>query len=302
MRIAIAGATGLVGHAVASRLAAQGHSIVTIGRHSKANVCIDLAHPAALPDTALAGCEALVHAAGVIDEDFADRASAFRKAREGARALLSAARHARIRRLVYVSSAHVYGPLVGLIDEGKPPDPRSDYAAAHRETEVAFEEAAEGDMCTLIARPCAVFGMPLHLERFARWSLIPFSFPREALSGAITLKSTGEQRRNFVASEGIANLVGWWLGETPPGVTLANAPGPHEMSVYDFARLCARIAEDETGRPCDVRRPDGEAAREAPFQYRTRVGGHLPGTAIEDHVRALIRALHRAQSNKKEAS
>jgi len=301
MRVAIAGATGLIGHAIAARLAAGGHSIVTIGRHSKADVTIDLAHPESLGNGALEGCDALVHAAGVIDEDFVNRRAAHRKAREGSGALLSAAKQSGIARLMYVSSAHVYGPLVGVIDESRPAAPESDYAVAHREAEELFEEAADSTgSSVLIARPCAVFGMPLGLDRFARWSLIPFSFPREALSGAITLKSTGEQRRNFVSTEGIATLVGWWLESSSPGLTLANAPGPHEMPVFEFARLCAKIAEEETGRPCEVRRPDGPASPDAPLEFRTRVGGHLPGTAIEDHVRALIRALQRAHPNKKE--
>jgi UDP-glucose 4-epimerase len=252
-----------------------------------------------LPARALEGCDALIHAAGVIDEDFADRGAAFRKAREGTRTLLSAARHAGVRRLAYVSSAHVYGPLAGRIDEATTPDPRSDYAIAHREAESAFEAAcSSSDANVLIARPCAVFGMPPDLERFARWSLIPFSFPREAISGTIVLKSPGVQRRNFVSIEGVAGLVGGWLQAPGPGLTVANAPGPHEMAVYDFAGLCARIAEDETGRSCEVRRPEVEPERGPPFEYRTRVGGPLSGTPLEDHVRTLIAAL----SKKKEAS
>ena len=297
MRIAIAGATGLVGHAIGEALSRQGHALVTLGRHPGADVGFDLARPRELPPAALAGCEALVHAAGVIDEDFADRDAAWRKAREGVASLLAAAERAGISRLAYISTAHVYGPLEGVIDETRPPAPASDYAAAHLASEELFRQAAGGDGALLIARPCAVFGMPATLERFTRWSLIPFDFPRQAIQGAIVLKSSGLQRRNFVSSEGVARLVGWWLDAARPGCTVANAPGPHEMAVYDFAQRCARIAEEETGRPCEVRRGGGPGPSGQPFEFRTRVGGHLPGVELDDHVRALIRALRRGQES-----
>ncbi len=299
MRIALAGVTGLVGHAISSGLARHGHSIVSIGRHDDDDVRIDLANPRELPRDALAGSDVLVHAAGITDEDFSDRAAAERKARGGAEALVAAAAGARVARLVYVSSAHVYGPLEGAVDEAHAVAPRSDYAAAHYATEKIFTEAAEArGAALLIARPCAIFGIPPSLERFARWSLIPFDFPRQALAGRIVLKSAGLQRRNFVSADGVATLVQWWLGMRAAGVTVANAPGPHEMTVYDFARLCARISEEETGRPCEIRRAETPPPQGAPFQYLTRVGGHLPGTDLDDHVRALVRAL----SKKKEGS
>jgi UDP-glucose 4-epimerase len=291
LRVAIAGATGLIGHGIAQSLTRAGHRVVTVGRGAGADVRFDLAHPPQGPLPGLRGCDALVHAAGVTDEDFADPARGRAKT-DGARALLAAAREAGIRRLAYISSAHVYGPLEGMIDESRPPDPRSDYARAHLAAESLFREAAEvSGGALLIARPCAAYGLPPSLERFARWSLIPFDFPRQALTGRIVLKSHGEQRRNFVPVEGLGNLVGWWLGLGRDGVTLANAPGRDEMSVYDFASLCATISGALAGRPCEVIRPAQSAPPAAALEYRTRVGGHLPGPSLEEHVERLLHAL-----------
>jgi UDP-glucose 4-epimerase len=290
MRIALTGSTGLIGNALPARLAASGHQLVRIGRGTDADVRVDLAAPSPLPAGALDGCDALVHAAGVTDEDFADRERAFAKAGLGAGALLDAARRGGVRRLAYFSSAHVYGPLEGAIDESHPLDPRSDYARAHAATERLFLAAARG-IAALIARPCAVFGMPPSLERFARWSLVPFDFPRQALAGRIVLKSSGSQRRNFVSTGGLASLLGGWLDDARPGAMIANAPGPEEMPVFDFAALCARIAAEETGRACAIERPEALASPAAPFAYRTLAGGYLAGITLEEHVRGLIRAL-----------
>jgi UDP-glucose 4-epimerase len=291
LRVAIAGATGMIGHGIAAALTAAGHRVVTVGRGPGADVRFDLAAPPAGPLEGLRGCDALVHAAGVTDEDFAQPSRARAKT-EGAGVLAAAAREAGICRLAYISSAHVYGPLEGRIDESRPPDPRSDYARAHLAAESLFREAA-GSMggAALLARPCAAYGLPPSLARFARWSLIPFDFPRQALTGRIVLKSHGGQRRNFVSAEGLGNLVGWWLGLAREGVTVANAPGRDEMSVYDFAWLCATISGAVTGRPCEVVRPEPSQPAAPPLEYRTRVGGHLPGPSLEQHVRRLLHAL-----------
>ncbi len=295
MRVAIAGSTGLIGNAIAQVLASGGHKMVSIGR-AAGDIALDLARPARLAPGALAGCDALVHAAGVTDEDMIDRGRAFAKAGQGAQALLDAAREDGVSRLLYVSSAHVYGTLEGVIDESRSVDPRSDYARAHVATERLFERASGSGARVLIARPCAVYGMPLSLERFARWALIPFDFPRQAMHGRIVLRNHGAQRRNFVSAQGVAMLAAWWLEQERPGVTLANAVGREEMSVFDFAALCARIATGETGRDCAVERPPPREPAGPPLEYRTRVSGHLPGPSLEEHVRALIRALRKKES------
>ena len=292
MRIAITGWTGLIGHAVAQRLQEAGHEIVRLGRAAGSDFHADLGAKPSIAPGALGDCDALVHAAGVTDEDFADREAAYGKAQAGTSALLAAARAASVPWLAYVSSAHVYGPLEGRIDESRAADPRSDYAKAHLAAEALFRREAETrDAAVLLVRPCAVYGMPPSLERFARWSLIPFDFPRQAVGGRIVLKSHGLQRRNFVPAEGVGQLAGWWLSEPREGCTVANAPGRAECTVYEFATLCARIAQEERGSAVAIDRPAPSGPEAVPLEYLTRVSGHLPGPSLEDHVRGLVRAL-----------
>jgi UDP-glucose 4-epimerase len=297
MRIAITGFTGLVGGALARRLAGAGHELVRIGRGDASDVRFDLAAGWRIHGAALRGCDALVHAAGVTDEDFRDPTAAFAKAREGAAALIEAARAGGVARLAYVSSAHVYGPLEGVIDESWPARPVSNYAKAHFETEEIFRAAVAGGVAALVARPCAVYGMPDCFARFARWSLIPFDFPRQALTGRIVLKSSGAQRRNFVDSAALANWVTDGLAQRQSGFVLANVPGREELSVLDFAMLCARIAQEELRLDCKVEGPPADGAAAANFEYRSLVGAPLEGVGLEAHVRTLIRRLSAKESS-----
>ena len=272
MRILLTGSTGLIGSAVLRRLSDE-HHVVTLGRRATADVRADLTDPGSLARADLGSVDALVHCAGVVDEDFLDDpARALRSATTGADALVRAVVAAGARRIAYISSAHVYGPMVGYRDEAIPPDPRSDYAIAHYATEQIFKRQTSTEVSGLALRPCAVFGDLPDPSGFRRWSLIPFSFPRDAAqSGHIVIRSTGEQRRNFVGTDDIASTVSRWLDSAPMGWSAINPLGANTMSVFEFARLCVEVAEDEIGRTVEVTRqlPGGPTPGED-FEYASR--------------------------------
>lgn len=255
MRILLTGATGLIGQAAAARLSAD-HEIITLGRSEAADLRADLSDPAAVAALDIPVIDALVHCAGVVDEDFhynPERAMAM--AVFGADALVIRACKAGATRLAYISSAHVYGPMVHRIDEASPLNPVSNYAIAHFATEQVFRRQATGAVAALALRPCAVFGDLADPAGFRRWSLIPFSFPREAMQRhQITIRSTGEQRRNFVGTADIAATLMAWLSLPTPGWSAINPLGAFTGTVFQFAQLCAEVSQDMTGIPCAIAR------------------------------------------------
>jgi UDP-glucose 4-epimerase len=293
MLVAVTGVGGLIGGAIAKTITSQGHKVLRVGRRADSDVSFDLTEPSTLARGSLRGADALIHAAGVTDEDFADRKRATYKANDGALALLEVAESAGIRKLVYVSSAHVYGSLKGRIDEAQPPHPVSDYGIAHLATEQLFGRAgSQPSSAVLILRPCAVYGIPPDLRRFARWSLVPFDFPRQALTGRIVLKTDGHQRRNFVSADRLGGLVAHWLIEPDRGLSIFNSPGPDEMSIYDLALLCAKIYREEFGSDCEIDRPSSSpSSQEEPFQYRSLFLNDCASASLEDHVRVLMKLL-----------
>jgi NADH dehydrogenase len=96
MRIAVTGALGLVGGAVAASAAALGHEVVGISRRTG----VDVADAAAVA-AAVAGCDAIVHCAGINRE--IGRQTYERVHVEAARNVVAAARAAGVRRIVLVS-------------------------------------------------------------------------------------------------------------------------------------------------------------------------------------------------------
>jgi UDP-glucose 4-epimerase len=294
-RVAIAGTSGLIGSAVARQLSAA-YSITSIGRRDDNHFRADLSDPDAVGRLDFRSIDYLVHCAGIVDEDFADPVRAFRQATQGMAALVNKAKSAGIRKFVYVSSAHVYGPLRGTINELSPPNPLHDYAIAHFASEQSLRRVAAADFRAVVLRPCAVFGIPPDIERFRRWSLIPFGFPRSALeSGVIALASRGIQRRNFAAADDVAEVVAQSLdNEGVEPFTTVNVVGNQTMTVYDFAELCCEVARKVTGKICRITRPDGPDPDPDHFQYATIRGHCCRKGNIAATIECLMRRLSEA--------
>lgn len=272
MRILLTGSTGLIGSAVLRRLRDE-HDVVTLGRRATSDLQADLNDPGSLARAKFGRLDALVHCAGVVDEDFVDdRARALLSATVGADALVRAAVAAGAHRLAYISSAHVYGPMMGHKDEASPPDPRSDYAIAHYATEQVFKRQISPAVSGLALRPCAVFGDLPNPVEFRRWTLIPFSFPRDAAqSGHVVIRSTGAQRRNFVGTDDIAGTLGRWLNGAPTGWSAINPLGANTLSVFEFAQICVEVAQELTGRTARVTRQlSDEPTPGEDFDYASR--------------------------------
>jgi UDP-glucose 4-epimerase len=272
-QILLTGSTGLIGSTVYRQLATT-HDVVRLGRHADSDIQADFSKPESLAKIDLTGFAAIVHCAGVTDEDFkSSPAAAYMQSTAALSTLMRQASSSQVSRVVYFSTSHVYGPQVGNILEDSPVNPLSDYAIAHYAAEQILRRHSSSNMRVLTLRPNAVFGMPLRMDAFDRWNLIPYSFPLEAVyHQQIVLRSSGAQRRNFVGTEDLARCVVDFLAS--PGsdeyYTALNPRGRETLSVYDFALRCAAVYQGMTGQTCAVERPEIEEAESVPFEYQSR--------------------------------
>jgi UDP-glucose 4-epimerase len=289
MTVAISGSTGLIGGAVYQQLRAK-TEVVRLGRRPSCDMQVDFSRPDTVAALDLGGCDALVHCAGIVDEDFkADPAAAYLQSTLGISKLALRAAACGVRRFVYFSSSHVYGPLLGRLNEASPVNPLSDYAIAHYAAEQSLRRVAlDHGLQALSLRPNAVFGIPIEMSTFDRWSLIPFSFPLEAVyQGRIKLLTSGLQRRNFVSAIDLARQVEQFLmiDSEHAAFEILNPVGPATIPVSEFARLCAEKYRELTGSECRVDLPQpGATESVAEFVFESSMPYLKPREDVGDFL------------------
>ena len=174
MKVAVTGATGRVGHAIAAHLVAQGHQVTTLGRRalpSMAHVIWDLTQPP--PD--LSGQDALVHAAfahvaGKYRGGEGDDPATFRALNlDGTLRLFQQARDAGVGRILFLSSRAVYDgyPAGTALPDGLPARANSLYGQLKAEAEAWL--AAQTGLVTASLRATGVYG-PGALGQPHKWA------------------------------------------------------------------------------------------------------------------------------------
>jgi dihydroflavonol-4-reductase len=166
----VTGATGFIGGALATSLAADGWEVRVLVRPSgRARLAgaeryrvfeADLSGPAPVLEEAAAGCDVVFHAASIRDR-WGTSPEEYRRANvEGTRLLLAAAT-GRAARFVYVSSVGVLGwPGVDGIDESFPLSVRPGEADYHG-TKAAAEQLVRmwpGELKKVVVRPTITYG------------------------------------------------------------------------------------------------------------------------------------------------
>lgn len=172
MRLAVTGASGFVGRALAASLERHGHEVLRVDRSGAptgARVRLELPLSSEALDAlarALEGCDAVLHLAArahVVRDPSPAPLEAFRRVNvAGARDVARAARLAGARRFVLVSTAGVLGDTS---EPGRPlgPDaptrPHTDYARSKLEGELAVQgELAASAVELVVLRPPLVTG------------------------------------------------------------------------------------------------------------------------------------------------
>ena len=172
MRALVTGATGFVGAAVARALLREGWEVRALARKGSDRRNLqpiavgvvegDLADPSSLAQ-ALGGCEALFHVAADYRLGAFDPRQLYKTNIDGTRNILSAARAAGVRRVVYTSSV----ATIGIPSDGTPgtedtPSTLADMIGHYKRSkflaeEVAREAAAAG-MQVVIVNPSTPVG------------------------------------------------------------------------------------------------------------------------------------------------
>ena len=216
MKVALTGATGFVGGHLLRRLQEQGHDVRALTRRAMKPrdhvtwVPGDLADRQAL-DALCAGCEAVIHVAGVLNAR--DEAGFEAGNVTAAAAMLAAATGAGVKRFVHVSSLAAREPDLSL------------YGASKARSEALVHASA---LPFAIVRPPAVYG-PGDRETLDLF--------RMAKSGFVLLPPGG--RLSLIHVDDLARLlVALCDPAAPTGLTIEPDDGqPHGYSHVEFGRM-----------------------------------------------------------------
>ncbi len=263
MRIAVTGGCGFIGSHVVDHLIKAGHHVSVLDLRGRwQNPAAEYRHADIFDEAALAatvaGADAVFHLAGAADvnEVAADPVAATRLNVEGTARVIEAARQASAGRFVLASTVWVYGAAVGRgeLTEDVPVDLRSPghvYVATKLAAELLVHSYREmyGQRFTILR-----YGIPYGPRM--RGALVVARFVQAALDGLpITIAGTGEQQRNYVYVEDLADAHVRALTPAAADQTLA-LEGGTPVSVREIAdTVCSLVrpvpVRHEPARPAD---------------------------------------------------
>ena len=280
--VLLLGGFGTIGARLAARIAtADRHSLVLSSRTHRdaphwaprARTCVidvtderDWSHH-------LDGIDTIVHLVSLTDFQAKDDPElAWRVGVDGTRRLLGYAIRRRVRRIVFLSTGHVYGtPYTGHITELTSPRPQQPYAETHLAAEKILSEAHEaGSISAIRLRLSNGFGYPMIRDN-AIWQIVINDLCRQAIvSQSLTLKSPGLQQRNFIPFSDVCTAVihSIDLPEARVGNGLFNLGSSESMRVIDVARRVQARASSVLGFEPALHVPDEKMSEhEADLHY-----------------------------------
>ncbi len=275
-RVLVTGAGGYVGSGLVSTLIGEGwdvHALVR-RRESYLDVPQTVADLAADPDAARAACEgadAVVHLAGD-NEVIAARDPAFALGSTvlATERLVEAIGQSDVKRLVYMSTVHVYGEQLtpgATVTEDLRPEPRAAYAIARLASEHLAATLASTGVEVVVLRMTNSLGAPAH-PAVDRWTLVCNDLCRQgAVAGRLTLNSSGVQWRDFLALRDVRRIVtaACRADERAVPAGTYNLASGRSITIRDLVGLVQDSFERCTGTRPELDAPEPGADRPEPF-------------------------------------
>jgi UDP-glucose 4-epimerase len=300
--VAVTGAAGYIGGRLVAQLREDPQlDVIPIVRQrrpwlGRGQRVVDLVtDPGDAVARAISGVDAVVHLAGRSEVVAAAApALAVEETVTASRRVCAAARSANVRRIVYVSTVHVYGAALApsaAVTEDTPASPSTPYAEARLLSEQALFEGRD-DLDVVVLRLTNAVGAPAHPE-VDRWTLVANDLCRQAIvDHQIVLRTSGIQHRDFVDLGDTCRVIAH--AAAPDGLVRAgtfNLGSGEATTVRALADCVQREAEKATNIRPPIEAPPPEGPSPAPPIVdidRIRALGLSPTTPIEESVRETV--------------
>jgi UDP-glucose 4-epimerase len=270
-KVLITGAGGYIGGRLVGTFVERRWTVHALNRDSaprlkvEQTVCdlTDDAAPSTLAECCK-GVDAVVHLAGE-DEVVAARqpAAALAATVVATERVAEACARASVKRLVYLSTMHVYGSRVvpgAVLTEDMRVEPRSAYAISRLASEHVAAALSPGAYELVIFRLTNSVGAPDD-PSVDRWSLVANDLCRQgALEGRLQLRSSGVQWRDFVPLGAVCSAIATAAAANDRGP----APGTYNLgsgrpvTVRGLAEMIQTEFELHTGQRPSLHAPEPE--------------------------------------------
>jgi UDP-glucose 4-epimerase len=290
MRLLVTGGSGFIGSNIVRRLLELGHEAVVLDDLSsgfRENLLPGVpfvegdVRDASTVTTALAGCDVALHLAASVGNtrSIDDPVKDAQINVVGTINVLEAARRRGLRRIVFSSSAGIFGELKTLpIVEDHPQEPDSPYGASKLAAEkLCLVYNKLYGMRNVALRYFNVYGVNQRYDAYG--NVIPIFAERILRGVPMTIFGDGEQTRDFVNAGDVAaaNIAAAGAGDDVAGAF--NIGSGTRVTINELAAMMQRAAGREVGvehgppRKGDVRDSlAATAAAEAAFGFRPRIG------------------------------
>lgn len=198
--------------------------------------------------------------------------------------LLQVAIRQRVKRFIYLSSAHVYGsPLTGTINEDTCPSNLHPYATSNRAGEDLIRAAHQRkEIEGIVIRLSNAYGVPMHI-RTNCWMLLINDLCRHAVTERqLHLDTNGLQYRDFITLTDTTRAIKYLLdcSLSKLGDGLFNLGGNNPLRVIDLTELIAERCYATLGFRPTIQRPEEKKSTDTPQLLDYRID-KLLGTGFQ---------------------
>ncbi|MCZ2460037.1 MAG: NAD(P)-dependent oxidoreductase [Chitinophagales bacterium] len=263
MKIFITGANGFIGSYLAYFFLKKGEHVIASSRHfheSSRNLLkearlveLDILNSAQLQNIEY-DADIIIHTATANDIISKNSLRGIELSAIGTKNILDFAVKNHIGKCLVFSTFQVYGTeLTGAISESTALKYQNDYGLNHLFAEMYAEMYSRlGKIKCVSVRPANVYG-PIITKAFNRWSLVPGCFCKEAFElGAITIKSSGKQMRNFVNLENLSRAIDYIIHNFPDEYENYNLASSKGNTMLEVAEIVKQVYENEFQKPLQV--------------------------------------------------
>lgn len=295
-QVLISGANGFFGTIACNYFRAHGWNVIKAGRKPLvSDIIFDLDEPYQFAKRKInQDVNLFIHAAASheVDCQINPYESVARNV-IGTKAALDFCVNNNIKNFVYISTFHVFGNTIGIINENIVPKPLNDYGLSHfmAEQYVTLYNKTK-NINGLVIRPTNFIDIPANMSTFNRWTLTPYAFCKAAIEeNEIVLNTPGYQKRNFVSVQDICQVIETCFDKNL-NQEILHIYGPNSLSIRELAFLVQKVVYRDYGIHVELKIPNGEDLNQK-YQYESMFLNDIfiPKATVETFVKSMVSKL-----------